>query len=260
MPAFVLALGCLAAPLGALSATPLPIMLQVDWTRLPDIPAQGPAHQGFQDSDGGWIDDDTVVTSFGYSSGGVPGFLNTSFLLNVTAATAAARRPSALLESPLTAKTGCSYEFPGGKCPTAEPTVHCKTDTDCELSVCPGGCTCRGVKATCQGSGLCGTPAGATLCSSGGSPPTPPSPPPPPAPPTPPTPWKTLPSAPISGRQEVGATLVEDGTAIVYIGGFSYAPIDGAYSFSDVVKLTFGRRLGSNTAPVRHLFHLIHIV
>lgn len=49
----------------------LPVMLQIDWRRLPDVPAQGPEHQGFQDSDGGWIDDDTVVTAFGYAAGGV---------------------------------------------------------------------------------------------------------------------------------------------------------------------------------------------
>ena len=33
----------------------LPDLLEIDWELLPDVPAQGPFKQGFQDSDGGWI-------------------------------------------------------------------------------------------------------------------------------------------------------------------------------------------------------------
>ena len=44
---------------------PLPAMLSIDWRRLPDLPQQGPLRQGFQDSDGGVVQGDTIVTAFG---------------------------------------------------------------------------------------------------------------------------------------------------------------------------------------------------
>ena len=237
----LLAAGAAVGSVGA--ATTLPVLLQVDWTLLPDIPAQGPEHQGFQDSDGGWLDDDTVVTAFGYSEGGLPGFLNTAFSLNVTAATAAARSHAGAVsltaapQQPGTAKTGCSYEFPNKKCPADEPAVKCKVTADCNLPACAGGCTCHGVKVACRG-GVCTSGPSATLCSSA-----PPPLPPPPAPYT--GPWEQLPSAPVPGRQEVAATLVDNGTALVYTGGFSYAP---PYSYSDVLKLSFSN--GVDAAPV----------
>lgn len=47
-------------------AQSLPVLLTIDWRRLEDLPAQGPLHQGFQDSDGGVIDGGaTLVTAFG---------------------------------------------------------------------------------------------------------------------------------------------------------------------------------------------------
>ena len=56
-------------------------MLEVDWRRLPDLPPQGPAHSGFQDSDGGWLlNRSVVVTAFGYGGGGFPGFFNTCWV------------------------------------------------------------------------------------------------------------------------------------------------------------------------------------
>jgi hypothetical protein len=202
-----------------------------------------------------------VVTAFGYSAGGVPGFLSTAFKLNVTAA-AAARSGSEAVggapqlkqqqhqqpESPQpqakTAKTGCSYEFPGKKCPVDEPAVSCKTDKDCHLPACAGGCTCHGVQVACHG-GVCSSGPGSTLCSSSSGPHTPPPPPPPPPPPSPYSgPWQQLPSAPVPGRQEVAATLVDNGTALVYVGGFSYS---APYSYSDVLKLSFGTDSNSNS-------------
>ena len=45
--------------------SPLPALLSIDWRRLPDLPQQGPLHQGFQDSDGGVIAGDTLITAFG---------------------------------------------------------------------------------------------------------------------------------------------------------------------------------------------------
>jgi hypothetical protein len=207
---------CLAVMAAAAtsSAANLPVMLNIDWKRLPDIPTQGPSHQGFQDSDGAWIDDDTVVTAFGYSAGGVPGFLNTAWSINVSAVGAEFEG-----DEPALRKTGCSYEFPGNKCPASEPAVSCKTDTDCLLPVCPGGCTCHGIVATCH-SGVCSSGIDATLCSS-------------PQPAPSPSSWSELPNAPVSGRQEVGATLLDDG-GIVYVGGFSYS---APYSFADVLRL-----------------------
>ena len=122
---------------------------------------------------------------------------------NVTAATTAS-----LNAVTPTGATGCSYEFPGNKCPASEPAVRCSSNPDCRLAACPGGCTCHGVVATCH-LGVC-TAAGGTLCSS-------------PVPPPPPTPWQKLPDAPVPGRQEVGATLADGGSALVYVGGFSYS-------------------------------------
>ena len=50
MLAAAAATACAACAAAAHDAS-LPVLLQVDWTLLPDIPAQGPEHQGFQDSD-----------------------------------------------------------------------------------------------------------------------------------------------------------------------------------------------------------------
>ena len=48
-------------------STDLPVMVHIDWKRLPDVPKQGNTWSGFQDSDGAWLDDHTVLTAFGYS-------------------------------------------------------------------------------------------------------------------------------------------------------------------------------------------------
>lgn len=71
------------------ATSPLRTMVSIDWRRVADVPAQGPDRQGFQDSDGAWLDDDTVLTAFGYSAGGlnpggVSGFLNSSWTLNTS--------------------------------------------------------------------------------------------------------------------------------------------------------------------------------
>jgi hypothetical protein len=63
-----------------------------------------------------------------------------------------AQRPETAVSGAGSSPTGCSYEFPGGKCPSTKPTVACTKDADC--SVCkgaPGGrCTCHGVANTCH--------------------------------------------------------------------------------------------------------------
>ena len=60
-------------------------MLAVDWKRLHDLPPQGPTHSGFQDSDGGWLlNRSVVVTAFGYGAGGQPGFFNSAWAFNMT--------------------------------------------------------------------------------------------------------------------------------------------------------------------------------
>ena len=59
--------------------------------------------------------------------------------------------------------TGCSYEYPGGKCPKALPTVSCKADSDCKLPVCGKACTCRGKASTCR-DGTCASGPGSELC------------------------------------------------------------------------------------------------
>lgn len=111
----------------------LPLLLAIDWQRLPDMPKQGPATSGFQDSDGGWVSNSTVVTAFGYSSGGVPGFLNSSWALDLSA-----RKPQ----------------------------------------------------------------------------------------------WSALPPAPVPGRQEVSATVIDG--AVYFVGGFDYSP---PYARRDFLKL-----------------------
>ena len=123
----------LALVAGVSASGALPELLQVDWRRIDDPPAQGPYQQGFQDSDGGWVDDNTVLTAFGYSAGGVPGFLNTAYLFNATNASAG---------------------------------------------------------------------------------------------------WVSLPRAPVSGRQEVGSTVIGD--CVYFVGGFSYS---APYAYTDALRL-----------------------
>jgi hypothetical protein len=70
----------------------LPVMLTIDWQRLPDLSIFG---SGFQNSDGGWVSDDSVVVTFGHGHGEPSpqnSFLKTAHLLNVTAATTAAQQ------------------------------------------------------------------------------------------------------------------------------------------------------------------------
>lgn len=137
-----------AALLFTCASAALPELLQIDWRRLPDIPAQGPLLQGFQDSDGGFLDDDIVLTAFGYSGGSIPGFLNTAYIYNISSSNLAANDAAG-------AKGGTS--------------------------------------------------------------------------------WTALPPAPVSGRQEVGASII-DGDAY-FVGGFSYSP---PFTYTDVLRLHRG--------------------
>jgi hypothetical protein len=81
---------------GMLTAATLPTLLTLDWQRLPDVPAQGRGFaggiagskfygHGFQNSDGGWLTQDIVVTAFGHGGGT---FMSSGWLINVTAALA----------------------------------------------------------------------------------------------------------------------------------------------------------------------------
>jgi hypothetical protein len=77
---------------GMLTAATLPTLLTIDWQRLPDVPAQGRGFagskfygHGFQNSDGGWLTQDIVVTAFGHGAGT---FMSNGWLINVTAALA----------------------------------------------------------------------------------------------------------------------------------------------------------------------------
>eukprot|EP01051_Picozoa_sp_SAG22_P016819 SAG22_NODE_2462_length_2544_cov_1.131288_1_plen_308_part_10 len=212
-------------------------MVHIDWRRLPDIPRQGSTKSGFQDSDGGWLSDDTVLTAFGYSSGGIPGFLNTAWIINTSAgasAAAAAAGGSAgarALAAAAAPNTTCSFELPAGKCGAEgggfQPLM-CYTARE----LFPGkGCTalsCHGVASYCDGAtGVCltnSTPKAAPCIAAGGGGP-PPGPPPS-------SPWQQLPSAPVCGRQEVSAAIVD--SAVYYVGGFSYIP---SYCFNDTLKL-----------------------
>eukprot|EP01052_Picozoa_sp_SAG31_P075278 SAG31_NODE_34459_length_332_cov_1.781116_1_plen_73_part_01 len=59
----------LAIAIQAATTAQLPDLLSIDWKRLPDlVDAQGfeGGSGGFQNSDGGWISHDSVVTAFGH--------------------------------------------------------------------------------------------------------------------------------------------------------------------------------------------------
>jgi hypothetical protein len=207
----------------------LPVMVHIDWQRAPDIPKQGSTKSGFQDSDGGWLDGTTVLTAFGYSSGGVPGFLNTAWILNSSLLGGVAAPASA-------PNTTCSYEL-GGRCSHGYEPLMCYTAKRLFPAAGCGALTCHGVASVCDdATGFCvtnSTPK-AQPCISQPEPPAPP-------PPTPPAEacWQQLPSAPVCGRQEVSAAIV-DGAAY-YVGGFSYIPGPSKtypYCFNDTLKLS----------------------
>ena len=207
----------------------LPVMVHIDWQRAPDIPKQGSTKSGFQDSDGGWLDDTTVLTAFGYSSGGIPGFLNTAWVLNSSLLGSVAVRTSSA------PNTTCGFEL-GGECSHGYKPVMCYT----ARRLFPTGCaalSCHGVASVCDGAtGFCvtnSTPKTQPCISQ-----TDPPPPPPPSPPAG-AGWQQLPSAPVCGRQEVSAAIV-DGAAY-YVGGFSYIPGPSKthpYCFNDTLKLS----------------------
>jgi hypothetical protein len=208
-------------------------MLHIDWERLPDIPKQGPAQSGFQDSDGGWLDDSMVVTAFGYSSGGIPGFLNTSWILNTSSSSQQADDEATTAP---TSNTTCSYELPTGKCGGGFEPMMCYTAHRLFPFAKNGGCgalSCHGVASYCDSaSGFCltnSTPK-SQPCIAGAGPAPPPSPP---------SPWQQLPSAPVCGRQEVSAAIVDG--AVYYVGGFSYIAgpsTSHPYCFNDTLKLS----------------------
>lgn len=240
-------------------------MVHIDWARLPDIPKQGSTKSGFQDSDGGWLDDTTVLTAFGYSSGGIPGFLNTAWILNTSVhcvtgsgtgdsggGGGSSSRLSASTSAPATdvtaadPNTTCSYEVPGGRCGRGgyEPLM-CYTAKRIFPNAKNGGCgalTCHGVASYCDSAtGFCVTNSTPKAQPCIALPPPGPSPPPTPGPPPPASGgvWEQLPSAPVCGRQEVSAAIV-NGEAY-YVGGFSYIPGPSKthpYCFNDTLKLS----------------------
>jgi hypothetical protein len=54
-----------------------------------------------------------VLTAFGYSSGGIPGFLNTTWILNTSAPPPTPEAAAGALGPP---NTTCSYELLAGAC------------------------------------------------------------------------------------------------------------------------------------------------
>ena len=133
-----------------LTTSSLPTMLTVDWRRVADLPSQGPALGGFQDSDGGFVlNGSAIVTAFGYGSGGMPGF----WLMKITDGKSA---------------------------------------------------------------------------------------------------WEPLPSAPVSGRQEVAAAVIGD--SVFYVGGFNY---ESPYTYDDVLRLAADGDGGWQWARLPSLPHRI---
>lgn len=197
------------------SSVALRSMVHIDWKRLPDIPKQGPSKSGFQDSDGGYIDDNTVLTAFGYSSGGVAGFLNSAWLLNTSKMVS--NRPAHAAPN-----TTCNYELHNdGYSP-----IMCYTAQRLFPSAACAALTCHGVAAHCDlATGFCINDKNTRPCLSGAQPQHP-------TPVPPPSPWQQLPSAPVNGRQEVSAAIIDG--AVYFVGGFSYkAP----YTFNETLKL-----------------------
>ena len=209
-----------ASVAGGAPVHPLPTMLSIDWQRLPDMlhPAQLGAG-GFQNSDGGWVTPDTVVTAFGHGPG-LPGrshFLNQTYLLNVTAALATPCRGSGYVAAAATTTTTTTTT------PTTTHHSHVPAHTRMHTHArveepLTGGAAWHGAapllslsRASCRHG--CGGEANA---SSGVD-----------------FLWQRLPDAPATGRQDVAATTV--GTALFILGGFSYTP---PYTFADFLKLS----------------------
>ena len=75
------------------AAEGLPELLGIDWRRLQDNPTQGKGWGGIEAADGGWLDDDIVLTAFGYA--GADDFLNTAFVKNTSSNASWVQLPSA---------------------------------------------------------------------------------------------------------------------------------------------------------------------
>lgn len=156
----------------------LPALVHIDWRRLPDLPRQGNTWSGVQDSDGAWLDDTSVLTAFGYSSGGIPGFLNTAHVLNMTKlgrhATTDLRRDLEVSPTPPANKTvnwQCSTRMCQNQgrdgCPCGWAPVMCYTAGKLFPAAANHGCaafSCAGAPSVCDSAtGLC-TTNGTTRC------------------------------------------------------------------------------------------------
>ena len=87
-------------------------MLHIEWRRLPDFPKQGTKAypSGLEAASGGWVDDDTVISAFGYASGGKTAFINSAWLLNITSSKGWQRLPDA----PVPGRQGAGAAVVGG--------------------------------------------------------------------------------------------------------------------------------------------------
>ena len=66
---------------------PLRPLLHIEWSLLPPLPI------GVEDNDGGFVDDETLVVSFGLSGHSYPGCVNSSWAINVTASSSQKWKP-----------------------------------------------------------------------------------------------------------------------------------------------------------------------
>ena len=89
-------------------------MLHIDWRRLVDFPAQGTTESGLEASNGGWVSATEVVSAFGYASGGVHNFMNTAWILNVSAAGSSADKWQRLPDAPVSPRQDVGSTVIGG--------------------------------------------------------------------------------------------------------------------------------------------------
>ena len=89
-------------------------MIHIDWKRLPDYPAQGP--EGPLGSNGGWINDTMVLSTFGYAAGGA--FTNSSWMLDLSSTPKVWKQmpsaPTTPRQDVAATKVGNSFYFVGG--------------------------------------------------------------------------------------------------------------------------------------------------
>eukprot|EP01052_Picozoa_sp_SAG31_P036455 SAG31_NODE_4554_length_3143_cov_24.683640_2_plen_534_part_00 len=89
-------------------------MLHIDWRRLPDFPAQGTVKSGLEASNGGWVSSSEIVSAFGYAGGGSHNFMNSTWLLNISAVSGSKSEWQRLPDAPVAPRQDVGSTVIGG--------------------------------------------------------------------------------------------------------------------------------------------------